>query len=50
MSDCPQRWSSLAIAYAGSVLFCAGVGLLMSVSCGVCIGAGVRAYVWVAGD
>jgi hypothetical protein len=38
------------MAYAGSVLFCAAIGALVSISCGVCIGVGVRAYSWAAGD
>lgn len=50
MNEVPARWRTLTVAYAGSVLFCAAMGALVSVACGVCIGVGVRAYSWTVGD
>lgn len=47
MNECPPtRWPLLVKAYAGSVLFLACMGALVSASCGVCLGVGVRAYWW----
>lgn len=50
MIEQPTRWRTLAAAYAGSVLFLACMGALVSASVGVCIGVGVRAYSWTVGD